>query len=180
VKQKQIGFILIIFSIILAGFVYMTKLQEDAHIETMIQIQNGSCYLDDGTCLHDDRKYTIYVIGYVIAATMLLLGLYLSFVDKTQQILEKQSKQISEALRDAKKHEKEKDEFGAFLSGFTDDEQKIIKSVKDQEGIQQSTLRYKRGLSKTSLSLILKSLEEREIISRKEDGKTNKVYLRNR
>jgi DNA-binding MarR family transcriptional regulator len=179
-KQKQIGVILIIVGLVLAGFVYMTKVREDAHIATMIQIQNGSCYLADGTCLHDDRSYTIYVIGYALAIALIFFGLYLSFVDKTQQVLEKHSREVSEALRDAKKFDKEKDEFGAFLSGFTEDEQKILKSVKEQEGIQQSTLRYKTGLSKTSLSLLLKSLEEREIISRKEEGKTNKVYLRKR
>jgi DNA-binding transcriptional ArsR family regulator len=179
-KQKQIGIILIIIGVVLAGFVYATKLREDAHIATMIQIQNGSCYLSDGTCLHDDRDYSIYIIGFALSIALLFFGLYLTFVDKTQQVLEKQSIEVSHALRDAKKFEKEKDEFSAFLSGFTDDEQKILKAVKEQEGILQSTLRYKTGMSKTALSLTLKSLEDREIISRKEAGKTNQVYLRKR
>jgi DNA-binding MarR family transcriptional regulator len=179
-NQRQIGIILIILGIVIAGFVYATKVREDKSIDAMIKSQNGSCYLSDGTCLHNDRSYLIYVIGYALSIALIFFGLYLAFVDKTQQVLEKHSKEVSEALRDAKKFDKEKDEFGAFLSGFTDDEQKILKAVKEQEGIQQSTLRYKTGLSKTSLSLILKSLEEREIISRKEEGKTNKVYLRKR
>jgi len=179
-NQKQVGIILIIVGIILAGFVYITKVREDQHIATMIQIQQGSCYLADGTCLHDDRDYTIYIFGFALSFALFIFGSYLAFVDKTQQILEKHSREVSSALKDAKKYEKEKDEFGAFLGGFSDDEQKILKSVKEQEGIQQSTLRYKTGLSKTSLSLLLKSLEERNIISRKEEGKTNKVFLRKR
>ncbi|MFA6073641.1 MAG: hypothetical protein WC758_06000 [Candidatus Woesearchaeota archaeon] len=177
-RQKQVGIILIIIGIVLAGFVYVTKIREDQHIQTMIDIQQGSCYLADGTCLHDDRDYTIYIIGVALSIALLFLGIYLGFIDKTQQVLEKHSLDVSSALKDAKKYEKEKDEFSAFLGGFSEDEQKILKAVKEQEGIQQSTLRFKTGLSKTALSLILKSLESREIVSRKEEGKTNKVFLR--
>ena len=48
---------------------------------------------------------------------------------------------------------------------------------RSQEGIKQSTLRYKTDMSKTTLSLMLKSLEERKFVKRKPSGKTNQVYL---
>ncbi len=86
--------------------------------------------------------------------------------------------QVSSALEKAKLHEKEKDEFGSFLEAFDDAEKKILKVVKEEDGITQATLQLKAGLSKTRLSLILAALEEKGIIARKAKGKTKKVFLK--
>jgi len=176
-NQRQIGILIIIVGVILAGVVYTIKVKEDKAIKLVIN-ETGSCYLSDGTCLHEDRDYVPYIIGFTLSAALLILGLYLMMFDKTQQRLAENQIKIAEALHGAKIADKEKDEFKAFISGFTEDEQKIIKAVKEQEGIKQSTLRFRTGLSKSTLSLLLKSLEERDIIKRKESGKTNEVYLR--
>ena len=40
-----------------------------------------------------------------------------------------------------------------------------------------SPLRYRLNMSKTQLSLMLKVLEERDIVKRAESGKTKKLYL---
>ncbi len=176
-NQKQIGTIVFIIGILLCGLVYVIKHNEDVVINKIIEEQN-SCFLDDGTCLHESRNFTFYVFGWIISTALIILGVYLIYFDKTQQVLAEHQVKVSSALKEAKELEKEKDEFRAFLSGFDSDEQKVIKAVHEQEGIHQSTLRFRTGMSKTSLSLMLKSLEEREIISRKPSGKTNEVYLR--
>lgn len=175
-NQKQIGTILLVVGILLAGLVYVIKYNEDTVINEVI-MQQGSCFLQDGTCLHESRNMSFYVFGWIISAVLMVLGAYLMF-DKTQQVLAEHQVKVSSALKEASEKEKEKDEFKAFLSGFTEDEQKVIKAIHEQDGIQQSTLRFRTGMSKTSLSLMLKSLEDREIISRKVSGKTNEVYLR--
>lgn len=177
-NQKQIGTILIIVGLLLVVFLFMAKTREDAYIDILMQGNGGSCYLDDGSCLHEDRSFASYIFGGALAATLILFGLYLAFFDRTQEVLAKHQLKLSNALESAAKQEKEKDEFSAFLAGFSVDEQKILKAVKEQEGILQSTLRFRTGMSKTTLSLILKSLEERELVSRKPEGKTNKVFLR--
>ncbi|MBS1267218.1 MAG: hypothetical protein MAG795_01190 [Candidatus Woesearchaeota archaeon] len=175
-KQKQISTIIIILGIVFAAVIYSVKVREDNYIANIVD-ETGSCYLSDGTCLHKDRNITTYLIGGAVSVAMLFFGLYLRFIDKTQEFLEKHQKQVSKALSKAKKEERKKDEFQAFLAGFEEDEQKILKAVKDQEGIKQSTLRYKTNLSKTAVSLILKSLEEKGFVSRKPSGKTKEVYL---
>ncbi|MAG08458.1 hypothetical protein CMO89_03220 [Candidatus Woesearchaeota archaeon] len=177
-NQKQIGTILIIAGILLASLIFWIKIKDDIAIRQIIMQQGGSCYLDDGTCLHEDRDYIVYIIGWVLSAALTILGVYLIFFDKTQEILAEHQEKVSSALEEAKKQEKDKDEFHAFLSSFNEDEQNILKSTKEQDGIKQSTLRYRTGISKSTLSLTLKSLEERDIISRKPSGKTNEVFLR--
>ena len=170
-NQKQIGLILIGLGILATVFVFMIKARNDFLIDQIIENQGGVCYVN-GICLHD-KEFTLHYFGGVLAAVLLTLGIYLTFFNKTDQTLMKQHKEVASALKEAK----EKDEFHAFVSGFTEEEQRVLKAVHEQEGIQQSTLRYRTNISKTSLSLLLKSLEERGIISKKESGKTNEVYL---
>jgi DNA-binding MarR family transcriptional regulator len=176
-NPKQIGITLMIIGLLLAVFTYIVKVREDAQINNFIKEKN-SCYLTDGTCLHEDRDYSLYIFGGILSSALIILGVYLIFYDRTQKALADQQIKVSAALHEAKKLEKEKDEFNAFLAGFSEDEKKVLKAIKEQEGVQQSTLRYRTGISKTSLSLMLRSLEERGIVSRKEKGKTNQVFLR--
>jgi uncharacterized membrane protein len=166
-NQRQIGIILIIVGIILAGIIYSIKAREDTYINSLID-ERGSCFLADGTCLHN-RDMLAYTIGWIFSASIFLLGIYL---------LSEQNLMISDALLETKRLEKEKSGFSAFLSGFSDDEQAVLKAIKEQDGILQSTLRYRTGMSKSTLSLMLNSFEGRGLITKKEAGKTNKVFLR--
>lgn len=173
-NKRQIGIFLIILGMLAALFVYGTKLKEDRNIDLLIELQGGSCYLADGTCLHDDRDYTLYIIGFVISLSMIVLGIYLFLFDKTENMILDSQKQVASQLNEAKKSK----EFDAFLSGFDEDEQKVLKAVRAEEGIKQSTLRYRTGMSKTALSLILKKLEQKKVVIRKKSKKTNEIFLK--
>lgn len=178
-NQKQIGIIVIILGLLVAGFVFAVKARDDAEINAVIG-ETGSCYLADGTCLHEERGWTLYIAGWVISAALIVLGVYLVWFDKTQKILFEQQRKVASALKHAKSTESSKEKFEAFLAGFDADSQAVLKAVKEQDGIKQSTLRYRTGMSKTGLSLLLKELEAKGFVSRKKEGKTNQVFLRKR
>ncbi len=176
-NQRVIGVIVVVFALLAGALLFLVKAQHDTDTALLIQARGGNCYLDDGTCLHEQGN-GLYIFGGAITAALLALGAYLIIFDRAARSLEKQHLEVSQALKEAKQQEKQKDEFKAFLSGFPEEEQRILLAVKEQDGIKQSTLRFRTGLSKTTLSLLLKALEQRGIVSREEDGKTNKVWLR--
>jgi uncharacterized membrane protein len=176
-RTKHIGLIIILAGILIGILTVMMYLRETKLINEFV-MEQGTCYLADGTCLHEDRSYTPYILGLIATVGLFTLGIYLILLDKTQKMLQEQHKEISHALKEAKIEVKQKDEFKAYLSAFSEDEQKVLLAVREQDGIQQSTLRYRTGMGKAALSLMLKSLEERGIITKKVAGKTNKVYLR--
>ena len=175
-NQRQIGGIVTVIGILLAVVVAVVKFQEDATIDRLIE-QQGSCYLEDGTCLHE-RSPVMFIVGSVLSGALIVLGVYLFFFDRTQRALAEHQVKVSSALQAAQEKEKEKDEFQAFLAAFSKDEQDVLRAVREQEGILQSTLRFRTGISKTALSLMLRSLEDRAFIHREEAGKTKKVYLK--
>ena len=176
-NQKEIGTILVIAGIIFLLFVVMARNREEQYIEMHMQA-TGSCFLEDGTCLHAELNSPSNLLGWLASALIFSLGIYLIFFDKTQEKLMKQNQEVSKALESREKKDIENEKFSAFLSTFSEEEKVVLGAIKEQDGITQSTLRYRTGLSKTGLSLMLKNFEDKNIISRKPDGKTNKVFLR--
>jgi DNA-binding MarR family transcriptional regulator len=173
--QKHIGVILLIVAVLIGSFVFIVQNNNDDFAKEYVA-DEGTCFLDDGTCLHK-QNLPLYIFGWTIAGVLFLFGAYLTFFDKTQKMIAEHQIKISSALESAKRHDREKDEFNAYLAGFSEEEQIILKAIREQQGIKQSTLRFRTNISKTSLSLILSNLEDKEIIKRKVSGKTKEVYL---
>lgn len=173
--QKKTGIVIMLFGLVLGASIFAIKIRETQMIDKIVDEQ-GSCFLSDGTCLHQDMDNPFYILGIGFSLALSIFGAYIAFFDKTQDELARHQKIVSGALAEASR----KDEFKAYLAGFDENEQNVIAAVHEQDGIKQSTLRYRTGMSKTSLSLMLKNLEERGIISRKDSGKTKEIYLRKR
>ena len=64
------------------------------------------------------------------------------------------------------------------MGALNEYEQKVIKAVREQDGITQATLRIRTDLSKTKLSFILADLEKKGLISKQIKGNTNQIFLK--
>jgi len=170
--DRKLASIILALGIVVIAITLGFRANEERYIDNYIEA-SGSCYLADGTCLHDDRNNALFITGIAVGISLLLIGSYM-FFDRSREILTESSRKVAQALRESKK----KDEFQAFLAGFDEDEQKILKAVHEQSGILQSTLRYRTGISKTRLSLILKQLEEKGIVLRREKKKSKQVFIK--
>ncbi len=168
--NKKLGIILITIGIVLASTTYLIKYREDDLINKIV-LEEGSCFLDDGTCLHSDRTIIPYIAGWFISAVITSLGVYLIFFEKSQ-------KEIVNTLEKQKHIQIEDEKFNILLKGLNQYEQKVIKAVKEQDGITQQTLRLRTDLHKSKLSIILDGLEKKGLIARKEKGKTKQVFLK--
>lgn len=168
--NKKLGVILIIAGIILASTLFFVKAKEDNLIGKIIDEQ-GSCFLEDNTCLHSDRSLIGYIIGWILSAAILALGIYLLFFEKSQ-------KEIVKTLENQKKIQTEEEKFDILLKGLDEDERKVIKAVKEQDGVTQQTLRLRTDLHKSKLSIVLDGLEKKGLVSRKAKGKTKQVFLK--
>jgi ribosomal protein S25 len=168
-ENKNLGTILLVVSIVLALSIVFVKANEDRVVNEFIQDQ-GTCFLKDGTCLHD-RNLTFYIIGWAVCAGLASLGAYLILFDKSQ-------KAIMHTLEKQKQIQTDDERFSILMRGLTADEQKVIKAVKDQEGITQQTLRLRTDLHKSKLSIVLDGLEKKGLIARTNKGKTKEVFLK--
>lgn len=168
--NKKLGVIILVVGLLLAVSVLVIKLREDAIINKFIH-QEGTCFLEDGTCLHADRSIVGYVIGWIISAVIIALGIYLIIFEKSQ-------KAIISTLEKQKQVQGEEERFEILLKGLNADEKKVIKAVKEQDGITQQTLRLRTDLHKSKLSIVLDGLEKKGLVKRVEKGKTKQVFLK--
>ena len=166
--NKKLGIILLIACVLLGILVYAFNdaldTQVEASCECEVMQQGGICPMDDHTHW---QTYASVIIVTAIAA----LGLYLIFFEKSQ-------KHIISALEKQKQVQTEEEKFNILLKGLSSEEQKVIKAVKDQDGITQQTLRLRTDLHKSKLSIILDNLEKKGLIARKEKGKTKQVFIK--
>ena len=81
-------------------------------------------------------------------------------------------------LEDEKNKKIGDEKFDWILKALDDYEKKVLKAVKEQDGITQNTLRLRTNMSKAKLSYVLQELEKRNLIKRIEKGKTLEVWLK--
>ncbi|MCA9459012.1 MAG: hypothetical protein KC550_00525 [Nanoarchaeota archaeon] len=177
-KLKLIGIILIVVSLFLGISTFIIQdSMDNLFMEQMMNFEGESCFLEDGTCIHENPLKGLFVVFYIVETSLFLFGIYLITQNNIQNYLIEKLHETSSNLKEIKEKDSSEKEFLAFLKGFSDDERKILMEVKKQDGIWQSTLRIKTGFSKATLSILLSKLESEGHISKVKKGKTNEIYL---
>ena len=106
-----------------------------------------------------------------LLAFIFALGFYLLFFSKGEQ-------EILKRLEEDKLIDTRKDQFEMLLKPMDDNEGNILRAIKDQEGITQTTLKFRVNLSKAKVSEVITRFEKNGLISRNPKGKTYEIFLR--
>ena len=163
-ENKKLGLILIIIGLALGGiFMYYSSslVQEGREL---------GCYSNED-CFGIENALSFSHIAVGVFSFIFALGFYLLFFNKTEKaILDKLEKDKNQKIDDMK--------FDILLKALNPFEKKVVKIVREQDGITQNTLRIKADMSKAKLSYVLQELEKRGIVKRVAKGKTLAVHLK--
>jgi uncharacterized membrane protein len=166
--NKKLGVILIIvclgLSFLIFTFNNLLNAQAEASCSCMGIQEGGYCPMKN------EYPWQTY-LGIILISAIATLGIYLIFFEKSQR-------EIISTLEKQRQIQTEEEKFNILLKGLNSDEQKVIKSVREQNGITQQTLRLRTDMHKSKLSIILDGLEKKGLIKRLAKGKTKQVFLK--
>lgn len=163
-ENKKLGIILLILSLVIlyTFFQYGSSLQNRS--------EDIGCYPSQD-CIGIEKNLAFSHILIGVASFVLALAFYLIFFNKTEKaILDKLENEKMQKIEDIK--------FDILMKALDPFEQKVIRLVREQEGITQNTLRLRADMSKAKLSYVLQELERRGIIKRIEKGQTLAIYFK--
>lgn len=162
-ENKKLGFIILSFSVIatILAFGFMNVLGRQT---TALQ-----CY-STNECQRVESLIGLSHVAVGLISFIGALGIYLLFFSTSEEAILKR-------LEEEKNMKIEEDKFEIVLKAMDDNEKKVLKAIKEQDGITQSTLKYRVDLSKAKVSQILTDFEKKNLVKREIKGKTYAVYL---
>jgi uncharacterized membrane protein len=163
--NKKLGLTFFIISIIFFGFLYYFNINI-----TKDYVELG-CMPTTGECKQINSFLNVTNIGFGFFGFMLGLSVYIMLFSRSDEILIKR-------LEEEKDRKIEENKFYLIMKALDEHERKVMKSVQEQDGITQNTLRLRTGMSKAKLSYVLQELEKRNLIKRISKGKTLEIWLR--
>ncbi len=167
-ENKSLGILLIIACVLLGSLVFVFNNQINEQIEASCSCTDS---LEGGTCPHSEQTSWPTYFGIILISAIAALGVYLIFFEKSQ-------KEIVKTLEKQKHMQIDDEKFEILMRGLNEEEKKVIKAVKEQEGITQQTLRLRTDLHKSKLSIVLDGLEKKDLIKKEPKGKTNQIFLK--
>lgn len=168
-SKRKLGIIILVVSIIFLITIVIFSYQINNLISELMKLSNNNCFIK-GRCTHQQSNLPIY-IGLIAVIINIILGVYIIILHKSEH-------EVKNYIEVDKKHKDKEERFGILLKGLDEDEKKVIQKVKEQDGISQSTLRIRTDMSKSKLSMVLSSLEKKNLIKKVQQGKFNKIFLK--
>ena len=175
--NKKLGFLIIFLGIAFGVVLFIFKIQLNQLTNTLMTLSGGSCFLQNGSCIYEQSNLPL-IFGAVLTVFTLSLGFYLIYFFKAVSSYENAHKDILNEIKSTRTIESVKERFNILLTGLDEYEKKVLTTVKEQDGILQSTLKYRTDLSKSKLSMVLAQLEKKGLISKVKKGKTNLIFLK--
>ena len=163
-ENKKLGILIIILSIFFLVFAY------SFNSTLSKQSRNNGCELNE-RCMEIESGITLTHLAFGFFGFMFSLGFYILYFYKTEE-------RILNRLEEDKNIKINDEKFKYILMGLDDYGKKVLKAVKEQDGITQSTLRLRTDMSKAKLSYVLQELEKRNLIKRNKKGKTLEIFLK--
>ena len=162
-ENKKLGFVILSISMIASvlAFGFMGVLGKQT---TALQ-----CY-PTNECQRIESLIGLSHIAVGLISFIGALGVYLLFFSTSEEAILKR-------LEQEKNLKIEGDKFELVLKAMDENERKVLKAIKEQDGITQSTLKYRTDLSKAKVSQILTDFEKKHLVKREAKGKTYAVYL---
>ena len=162
--NKKLGTLFIVFSIVFLAFLFYFNIN-------MSQKANELGCFVSSECVKVENFLNATNVGFGFFGFMFGLGFYLLFFNRTEdKILKKLEEDKNKKINDSK--------FDTILKALDSYERKVMKAVKEHNGITQNILRLRTDMSKAKLSYVLQELEKRNLIKRVKKGKTLEVFLK--
>ena len=162
-ENKKLGFVILSISIVASvlAFGLMGILGR--------QTASLQCY-PTNECQRVESLLGLSHVAVGLISFIGALGIYLLFFSTSEEAILKR-------LEEDKNRRVEQDKFELILKAMDENERKVLKAIKEQEGITQSTLKFRADLSKAKVSQILTDFEQKQLVKRESKGKTYSVYL---
>ena len=169
INKKTLGISLLIISLIFLSSLIIFYIQINRVIDELTKVNGGNCFIN-GVCTEKQSLFPVF-LGLFAILINLLISSYLIFINKSEI-------KINEYIENDKEIKENEKKFEFLLKGLDEYEKKVIRAVKEQDGISQSTLRIRTDMSKAKLSMVLSNLEKKNLIKKIADGKFNKIYIK--
>ena len=162
-ENKKLGFVILSISIVASvlAFGFMGILGRQT---TALQ-----CY-PTNECQRVESLMSLSNVAVGLISFIGALGIYLLFFSTSEEAILKR-------LEEEKHMSIEQDKFELVLKAMDDNEKKVLKAIREQDGITQSTLKFRTDLSKAKVSQILTDFERKHLVKRELKGKTYAVHI---